>query len=91
MNRILLSVFLFCLIPFLAPAQSATAKETYKTETNIPYRSGGNLDEYMKERCKLDLYLPENTTNFTTVVWFHGGGLTAGEKSIPEHDIYQTT
>ena len=84
MCRIYLVVFLFCLIPFLAPAQSAIVKETYKTEINIPYRSGDNLDEYMKERCKLDIYLPEQTSNFTTVVWFHGGGLTEGEKFIPE-------
>jgi acetyl esterase/lipase len=84
MNRILLSVFLFCLIPFIAPAQSAIVKETYKTEINIPYRSGNKLDEYMKERCKLDIYLPEQTSNFTTIVWFHGGGLTEGGKFIPE-------
>jgi acetyl esterase/lipase len=57
---------------------------TYKTENNISYRSGENLDEYQKERCKLDVDYPENVDTFTTVVWFHGGGLTAGEKSIPE-------
>jgi len=38
----------------------------------------------MKGRCKLDIYYPENVDNFITVVWFHGGGLTGGEKSIPE-------
>jgi acetyl esterase/lipase len=38
----------------------------------------------MKERCVLDLYYPENTADFITVVWFHGGGLTAGERFIPE-------
>jgi acetyl esterase/lipase len=42
------------------------------------------LSDYEKERCKLDIYVPENIDGFTTVVWFHGGGLTAGEKSIPE-------
>jgi acetyl esterase/lipase len=57
---------------------------TYKTENNISYRSGGNHEEYMKERCKLDIYFPENVDSFTTVVWFHGGGLTSGEKHIPE-------
>lgn len=78
MNRILLSLLLV-VTAFIAPAQI-----TYKTETNIAYRSGENLDEYQKERCKLDIYYPENVDSFTTVVWFHGGGLTAGEKSIPE-------
>ena len=63
MNRILFSVFLFCLIPFLAPAQSAIVKETYKTENNISYRSGENIDAYQKERCKLDIYYPENVAD----------------------------
>lgn len=36
------------------------------------------------ERCKLDLYYPENAKDFPTVVWFHGGGLSGGSKFIPE-------
>ncbi|MFA5329388.1 MAG: alpha/beta hydrolase [Prolixibacteraceae bacterium] len=79
MNRILLVLFLF--VGFLASAQTQT---TYKTELNISYRSGENPDEYQKTRCKLDIYYPVNVDSFTTVVWFHGGGLTGGEKSIPE-------
>lgn len=78
MNRILL-VLLFVVTAFVAQAQI-----TYKTENNIAYRSCENLDEYQKERCKLDIYYPGNADSFTSVVWFHGGGLTAGEKSIPE-------
>lgn len=78
MNRILIA-FLLVVTAFIAPAQI-----TYKTENNISYRSGENLDEYQKTRCKLDVYVPENVDSFTTVVWFHGGGLTAGQKSIPE-------
>lgn len=78
MNRILLALLLL-VTAFIAPAQI-----TYKTENNISYRSSENLDDYMKERCKLDIYVPENVDSFTTVVWFHGGGLTAGVKSIPE-------
>jgi len=57
---------------------------SYKTESDISYRSGENLDMYQNERCKLDIYFPEYVKDFTTVVWFHGGGLTSGEKSIPE-------
>ncbi len=78
MNRIFL-VSLLVVTAFLASAQV-----TYKSENNISYRTGENLDAYQKERCKLDVYVPENSEGFTTVVWFHGGGLTAGEKSIPE-------
>ena len=38
----------------------------------------------MKERCKLDLYQPTDKKGFATVVWFHGGGLRGGKKSIPK-------
>jgi len=71
------------LLLFSVTAFVALAQITYKTESNISYRTG-NLDDYQKERCKLDVYYPENVDNFTTVVWFHGGGLTGGEKHIPE-------
>lgn len=76
--------FLFSLffIGFVIPMSAQ--RITYQTETNISYRSGSNLDEYQRERCKLDIYFPENADSFITVVWFHGGGLTGGEKSIPE-------
>ncbi len=84
MRRLLLIISLSFFIVFIAPAQKKAASVTYRTETNISYRSDVNLDDYMKERCKLDLYMPENVDTFTTVVWFHGGGLTGGEKSIPE-------
>jgi acetyl esterase/lipase len=38
----------------------------------------------MKERCVLDIYYPKNKQGFPTVVWFHGGGLKAGNKFIPQ-------
>ena len=69
-------------IGFVISIQAQTI--TSKSENNISYRSGENLSNYEKERCKLDIYFPENVDNFTTVVWFHGGGLTGGEKHIPE-------
>lgn len=80
----LLSLFFFLFSFLLVWSQPKSATIAYKTEQNISYRSGENLDEYMKEGCKLDIYFPENRDSFTTVVWFHGGGMTAGEKSIPE-------
>lgn len=65
---------------------SIMAQNGYKQIDNIPYRSDAEqqADSYIAERCKLDLYYPENTTDYTTVVWFHGGGITGGEKFIPE-------
>ena len=32
----------------------------------------------------LDIYYPQNVKGYATVVWFHGGGLTAGNKFIPD-------
>lgn len=48
-----------------------------------PYKGGESLTAYEQERCKLDIYLPKNRKNFPTVVWFHGGGLTVGNKGFP--------
>ena len=84
MNRLLILFIFIAAFGLQIQAQTKNAGINYKTEKDIPYRSGENLDEYMKERCKLDVYVPENLDSFTTVVWFHGGGLTGGEKAIPE-------
>lgn len=58
----------------------------YSTRQNISYYSESEIasDDYIAERCVLDLYYPESKDGFPTVVWFHGGGLTGGDKSIPE-------
>jgi acetyl esterase/lipase len=58
----------------------------YTTLENINYypESESKADEYIKERCVLDLYYPAEKEGYPTVVWFHGGGLTAGNKSIPK-------
>jgi len=64
-----------------------TAQESaYSTKTNIPYypEAVSSGDEYLAERCVLDVYYPENKEEFPTLVWFHGGGLTGGNKQIPE-------
>lgn len=80
----LIPLFFFLFSVLFVFSQPGTGTTTYITDHNISYRSGDSQDDYMKERCKLDVYYPENTDSFTTVVWFHGGGLTAGEKSVPE-------
>lgn len=53
--------------------------------TNISYypESVSKLNTNIQEKCKLDIYLPENKTGFSTIIWFHGGGLSGGEKEIP--------
>lgn len=60
--------------------------QDYKTITNIRYydEKTNKSDVYINERCVLDVYIPTNIKNFPTVIWFHGGGITGGEKDIPE-------
>jgi acetyl esterase/lipase len=67
-----------------SPSAQAQAQGTYLLKENIAYRDSGQSSEYMKERCRLDLYYPTDTKNYSTVVWFHGGGLKAGNRFIPE-------
>ncbi len=38
----------------------------------------------MQERCVLDIYYPKDEKGFPTVVWFHGGGLKNGNKSVAD-------
>lgn len=47
---------------------------------DLAYKDRAPLTDSEKERCKLDLYLPNQRTGFPSLVWFHGGGLTAGNK-----------
>ncbi len=58
------------------------AGDRCRTKTDILYSR--NKDEYSRERCKLDVYYPEKGSDLPVVVWFHGGGLTGGEKFLPE-------
>ncbi len=55
---------------------------TYQLEEDIPYRTGSDESEYARERCRLDVYYPSQA-GFSTVVWFHGGGLKSGNRSVP--------
>jgi acetyl esterase/lipase len=55
----------------------------YRSELDIPYRVPNAETDEAENRWHLDLYVPVGTKDFATVVWFHGGGLTKGNKSIP--------
>lgn len=74
MKHFFLLLFLnfFCLL---------TAQD-YTTVSGIQYSV--NDDSYSAERCKLDVYHSTDAKDLPVVIWFHGGGLTGGEKFIPE-------
>lgn len=58
--------------------------QNYILKENISYVRENEQDAYRKERCKLDIYYPTDKTDYSTIVWFHGGGLEEGEKGIPK-------
>lgn len=63
--------------------EKQVAKPSYQREEDILYREG-ELTDYMRERCRLDVYYPTQVKDFPTVVWFHGGGLRGGNRSVPK-------
>lgn len=62
------------------------AQTVYKTENNISYypEKISKADAYISSQCKLNFYYPTNVKNFSTVIWFHGGGLTGGNNELPK-------
>ena len=80
MLRKLLSLILILVFAF------SFAQTEYKTENNIPYYPDNisQKDAYISSQCKLNFYYPTNVKNFSTVIWFHGGGLTGGSNELPK-------
>lgn len=72
---------------FLFFTQVFGQNEDYQLITNIHYYDEvvNKSDAYINERCVLDIYIPKKVKNFSTVIWFHGGGLTGGNKEIPKY------
>lgn len=80
------SLLLLFFFPQVYSQNNAGDPGKYTLVENISYRTPEEAvkDPYIAERCKLDLYFPVGVKDFTTVVWFHGGGITSGNKFIPE-------
>lgn len=81
--RKITSILILSFLSLTVMSQQADAVR-YITKNNISYIAASEKDAYRTERCKLDVYFPENAKEYATIVWFHGGGLTGGEKGIPE-------
>lgn len=77
---------LFLLLFVLTATIVSAQKTEYTTQSNIRYYPEANYknDAYAAERCILDIYYPKNIKNFATLIYFHGGGITGGNKWIPE-------
>ena len=74
-----ITLLLFLVSPLLSFSQ-----EKYTTQSDIYYYEAKSKDAYQNERCVLDIYYPENKKDFATIIWFHGGGITGGNKELPE-------
>jgi len=82
MNR--LAAFSLCPCLFFFVFSSAYAEEQKRTEQkNLAYYSESVLstaDDYQKTQCLLDVSAPVDAKGLPVVVWFHGGGLSNGNK-----------
>ncbi|TDS11860.1 alpha/beta hydrolase [Sphingobacterium paludis] len=76
--RTILPLFIAVTLFFSANAQD----RSYKTEENIQYVEKP-VSDYQKAQCKLDVHYPTSGDVMPIVLWFHGGGLTGGQKEIP--------
>jgi acetyl esterase/lipase len=56
----------------------------YVAKKNIFYLSQpeAEVTPYERERCRLDVYYPEDRPGFATFIWIHGGGLWGGDREI---------
>lgn len=78
---------IICSIAIISMFFVAHAQETqYIIQQDIHYYNDSinQSDEYINERCVLDVYYPKNLKGYATIIWFHGGGLKAGNKAIPQ-------
>lgn len=73
--------FLLILLPFWLNAQNVE----YAVKKEIPYYEilKDKTSDYQKEMCLLDIHYPETNKKAPVIIWFHGGGLTGGQKEIP--------
>lgn len=69
------------LLAIFTIAISAKAESPYTTDFDIPYSA--KTDNYSRVRLKLDIHHNASGTDMPVIVWFHGGGLTGGNKHVP--------
>ena len=79
-------LFVLCCATLPALAKDPPVKVVKDISYYAPDAPGTGDLEYRAERCKLDVYIPEHNPGqkLPVVVWFHGGGLTGGNKSRPK-------
>ncbi len=73
------------LLPLILLTTLSLKATEYEIKSDIPYYDEASraAEPYIQERAVLDIYYPKDSTDFATVIWFHGGGLTNGNKYLP--------
>ena len=72
--------------PAVWPEEPGNPSPGYRLDSDILYQAGkegAELADAARLRCRLDVYTPADGKPFNTVVWFHGGGLSKGGRSVP--------
>ena len=83
MLRPFLIYLVLCLVACLTSTPLSADDARVRVE-NIFYRTDVETPtSVMQEKCRLDISCPAGENQFATIVWFHGGGLTSGQRSIP--------
>ncbi|NLZ18974.1 MAG: alpha/beta hydrolase [Bacteroidales bacterium] len=73
-------------LPFIVLLFSICLAAHAQVAKDVQYATSAS-DAYVQERCKLDVYAPEGARDLPVVVWFHGGGLTGGDKRNIPRDL----
>ena len=79
--------FLIVSVCFLVSSMTLAADGDPIVHANIPYYSEAvltNADDYQKSQCRLDVFVPVDAERLPVLIWFHGGGLTGGQKDVPK-------
>ncbi|MBE6392975.1 MAG: alpha/beta hydrolase [Lentisphaerae bacterium] len=72
-------ILIFSVLIFSITLAAKEWKDIPYYDSNAPVQGDA---AYRKERCKLDLIVPDDRTKFPTLIYFHGGGLRAGGKRM---------
>jgi acetyl esterase/lipase len=77
--------YLFVIVFTLLFLKMFAQEKGYAIKEDIQYypKSVTDTNDYIKERCLVDVYYPTKKKGFATVVWIHGGGLHGGYKQMP--------
>ncbi|MDE7109668.1 MAG: carboxylesterase family protein, partial [Muribaculaceae bacterium] len=72
--------FLFLVAWIVFGAFSCPGASTFVTDFDIPFSQ--KQDSLSRHRLKLDIHHSNEGNDLPVIIWFHGGGLTSGNKFI---------